>query len=1098
MKNILYFCLLLAPILSFSQEKIPLIDVEKIIDQVREKEQSGETQQALDLLNKIHKNDSTYCSILTSKAYYLINLEKYDEVIELMDEAKTYSCGDVRVFFYVNQGVAYASKENYAKALEVYNEGIKHFPTYYKLWYNKGLSLEKLDRIDEAVAAYQRSITLNPLYRSPQLRLGNLCYKQGKITQALMCYNMYLLLDPDGSGSFETLQSLNNIVSSKNENESDPEIEISEDDEYFEDLDLIIDNKIALNKDYEIDHEIDIALIRQNHAMLTQLENFEGTDGFWSKKYVPFFNWIQKNEYFEDFSYTLVASIQNEKYKKQVQKKQKDIVEFLKIALEQWKLVLSKNTVVVDGEEKELHNSYQGSFVEGQGVFTNETPVGHWKFYNSYGRLTGEGNFAEDGKRIGNWKWYYETGDEKETAVYLNGELNGKNVMHYANGSMYIDGNYANGKLDGEYKFYNENGALIQKKYFKNGKLNGKYLSYFAVGKDALEYDVVYKEDLLQGTVIEYYVNGAVYRETPYTDDGKIVGIEKKYHIDGTLVVEANYKENQLDGVYTTYFANGAVNDKGQYLEGEPTGMWKTYYDDNTISDEYEYTKGKLNGSYKRFDTDGKIHYEYTYRKDEIIAYKFYDKAGKVIKEAKKKGGEFLYKSYSPDGNITSEGIYDIKGGKKGDWKFYSNNGVLTASGSYVDDKTIGEYKTFYKNGKEESVAVYKDGMLAGYYVAYHKNGKMKNQGWYKEDQAYGEWRAYYVDGTLKNSYYYHKGDLHGDQQEYSNTGKLNRIIGYKFGSLISDKFFDENEEEYQVINYLKDGVKGVLTHNFTNNLPNISTMYVNGLQHGNYTRHAFDGKKLVDGTYTNGNESGKWTWYFENGKPELIRHYFDGNKHGEELRYNEDGSIKMKAEYYRGEQQGIEVTYYKNGKVEISTPYKNNQTHGRKEFFDSLGNLQLVRFYNHGRLVGYSYLDTNGKEKPMIPITNETANIKAYYTNGKVSREMEVKNGDFVETYIAYYYSGKMESETHYMDGEFHGISKEYYSNGNLKNEKEHNYGKLHGKVKEYHENGKMKSDFNYANDELTGEAKHYNEAGKLTKTELYFNGEIYDIQTL
>lgn len=1097
MRKILYFCLLFIPFFSFSQEKIPFIDIEKIFDQVKEKEQKGEHQQALDLLNKIHKNDSSYCSVLTSKAYYLINLEKDDEVIKLMDGAKTAGCGEVRVFFYLNQGVAYANKDNFAKALEVYEDGIKYFPTYYKLWHNKGIALEQLGRIEEAVISYQQAIILNPMYKSPQLRLGNICYRQGKVTQALMCFNMYLLLDPDGEGSFGTLQSLNKTVSSKNENEGDPEIEISEDDEYFEDLDLIINSKIALNEDYEIDHKVNIALVRQNHAMLTQLENFEGTDGFWSKKYVPFYNWIQQNGLFEDYAYTLVASIENKKYKKEVKKKEKDIIEFLKKAFEQWKTVLSKNIVVVDGEEKELYNYYQGSSVEGVGTFRNKIPVGEWKFYNTYGRLTGEGGFGEDGKRTDGWRWYHETGDVKETANYKDGELEGENILHYANGNMYIDANYKNGEFEGQYKYYNENGALLQNKYFKNGKLNGKYLSYFAVGEDILEYDIDYKEDLPESTLLEYYVDGTIYRETPYVD-GKISGTEKKYHLGGAVVLEANYKEDQVDGAYTTYHVNGTVDEKGQCLDGEPTGIWKTYYDDNTISDEYEYTKGKLNGSYKRYDTDGKIHYEYMYRKDEIIAYKFYNKVGEIIKEAKKKGGEFLYKSYSAQGNIASEGIYDIKGGKKGDWKFYSQNGILNATGSYVDDKTIGEYKAFYKSGKEESVAAYKDGVLDGYYVAYHKNGQIANQGWYKEGLAYGEWRTYYIDGVLENIYFYHKGNLHGVQEEYTNTGKLARKITYKSGSLISDKFFDENEKEYQVINYLKAEKKGILIHNFTNDLPNVSAMYVNGLQHGNYKRQTFYGKKTVDGSYTNGNESGKWTWYYENGKPQLTKSYYEGDSHGEELRYYEDGSIKTKAIYYRGKQEGLEISYYQNGKIDTSTPYKNNKVHGRKEFFGPLGNLQLVRFYNHGRLIGYSHLDTNGEEKPMIPIINETAKIKSFYDNGKIARKMEVKNGDFIGAYTSYYYDGKTESELAYKNNEYHGISKEYYSNGNLKNEKEYNHGQLHGKVKEYYENGKLKSDFNYANDSETGEAVYYNKAGKLTKTEFYFNGEIYDAKTL
>ncbi len=1099
MKKFLYFyLLLLLPLLSLSQEKIPLIDPVKIIEEIQEEEAKGDDAKALALIEKINPNDSTYCSLLTSKAYYLINLEKYDEVIKVLDDGEAYDCGDSKAYFYINKGVAYAAKEDYEKAIEVYEDGLKHFPKFYKLWNNKGTALEKLDRLEDAAKAYQKTITLNPFFRDAHLKLGNICYQQGKITQALMCYNIYILLNPDGDGAFETLRSLNDIVSNKNENEGDPDVEISEDDEYFEDIDLVIDNKIALNKDYKIDHKVDIALIRQNHAMLSQLENYEGTDGFWSKKYVQFYKWIQQNDLFEDFSYTLVASIENKKYKKQVKRKEKDIIEFLKLALEKWKTILSTNTELVDGEEKELSYFYQGTFVEGLGEMKNGTPVGKWEFYNSYGRLTGAGSFAEDGERDGAWKWYNEKGRVRETASYKNGKLDGKNLVYYEDGSLYVDANYVNGELEGEYKYFNEKGAMLQKKYFKNGKLNGKYISYFKVGELLPEYDIDYVDDYPDGKIIEYYADGKVYREIQY-ENGKAVGVEKRFSPKGDVVAETNYKDDNLDGAYVAYHTNGKIKEKGTYLDDKPNGTWFTYYDDETIQNEYTYVKGKLNGLYKEYDTDGKIHFEYVYRKGEIISYKFFDKAGKIIKQAKKKGGEFLYKSYSPQGNITSEGVYDIEGGKKGDWKFYTKHGVLSGKGSYKDGNTIGEHITYYKNGQQESITNYdNEGVENGYHVTYYKDGQMKHQCWFKDGKEFGEYHDYYVDGTIENVYFYHKGKLHGIQKEYTNTGKLERNLTYKYGILLTDEFFDNNEKSYQNINYLKDGKDGILSYNFTNKKPNVSSKYVNGVKHGLSTTYSFYGKKRIEGKYLNGNEDGKWTWYDEDGKIQLVRNYYQGNLHGETIGYHENGTIERKEMYNRGDEVGLDLNYYENGQLEISTPYKSGEEHGRKEFFCPLGNLQLVRFYDHGRLIGYSYLGTDGKEKEMIPITNETGTIKAFYDNGKVSREMEVKYGDFTGTYNSFYYSGKPESKITYKNGEYDGNIKEYYQNGNLKNEKEYKNGQLHGKTKLYHENGQLKMEANVVNDEITGEVKHYDEAGKHTKTEYYFNGEIYESKTL
>ena len=47
-----------------------------------------------------------------------------------------------------------------------------------------------------------------------------------------------------------------------------------------------------------------------------------------------------------------------------------------------------------------------------------------------------------------------------------------------------------------------------------------------------------------------------------------------------------------------------------------------------------------------------------------------------VIKEGKKKDGEFEFEGYNPNGSIKSKGTYDSSGGRKGLWSFYSEYGV--------------------------------------------------------------------------------------------------------------------------------------------------------------------------------------------------------------------------------------------------------------------------------------------------------------------------------------------------------------------------------------------------------------------------------------
>ena len=68
---------------------------------------------------------------------------------------------DNSLSFYINKGLAYVFKEDFEAAVKVYDEGLKIYPNYHLLWYNRGIALEKLNRIEEAIDSYQKTITLN-------------------------------------------------------------------------------------------------------------------------------------------------------------------------------------------------------------------------------------------------------------------------------------------------------------------------------------------------------------------------------------------------------------------------------------------------------------------------------------------------------------------------------------------------------------------------------------------------------------------------------------------------------------------------------------------------------------------------------------------------------------------------------------------------------------------------------------------------------------------------------------------------------------------------------------------------------------------------
>ncbi|WP_346881948.1 tetratricopeptide repeat protein [uncultured Algibacter sp.] len=1097
MKNNLLLILILLACLSIeSQEKILFIDIDTILEESSDGLKPEDYKINLELISKINENDSSYCAALVTKSYYLLNLEKYNEAIKVADQGLNLKCYDDNSSFYINKGLSFIYLKEYNKALKTCNQGLESHPKNHVLWHNKGVIYEKLDQIENAIKAYQIAITYKPTYAKSHFQLGNICYKQKRISQALMCYNLYLLLTVDEPETIKMLLSLNNLVSEKNNNDVNSNLEISVDDEAFDELDLILDNKIALNKKYKTGNKIDISLTKQNHVLLEKLKDFKGNGGFWDTKYVTLFKWISDNNYFDDFTYTISYSIENEKYKKVIKSNEKKIIEFLSLFYKKWPNILSTNNLNFEGKKLEVSNYYYNSYLQAVGKTENEKPIGSWKIYNEDGKLTSYGSYDTDGKRSKKWTWLHKNNQIKEIAYYKAGELNGENLEFFDNGKPYVISKYKNEKLDGEYLLFNDKGALIQKKYFKNGELDGLYKSFFNVGESLIEWNIPYANGKIEPVATEYYANGDIFKEMPFVN-GKRQGVEKKYYFNKQISTETHYTNGKLNGPFKTYHRNGNTYEEGNSLDNFYHGPWKTYYQDGVLESDFSYDHGYLDGLSKHYDTDGKLHYEFLYKKGEVIEYKYLDKAGNVIKEARKKGGEFQFTGYSTEGIKFSEGLYDIKGGKEGLWSFYSDNGVLTNKGKYVDNKIDGEYTSYHNNGEIESVSQYRNDSLTDYFASYYKNGQLKKQGWYKNNLSHGEWRSYYIDGTLEEINFYHKNQLHGNQELYSVDGKIKRIYVYKFGKLYSETYFDVDGKSLGEINYRPSENNFKLIYKHSNDKIDLDIEYANGLKHGKYIGYYFSGKKRIQGQYKNGEQDGKWIWYYENGNKRIIKHYRNGTLDGEYTSYHENGQLDDKDVYAFGKIEGTSVSYHENGKQSDATTYENGKIHGKKIFYDWFGNIQLIRFYNHGRLIGYSYLGADSKEVAIIPIAKETGILKAYFDNGKVSRELEYKNGDLVNTYKEYYYSGQLESLINYKSNDFDGVMTTYYPNGNKKGVFNYQYDTLQGLATKYYENGNIKEEVNYKNNNKNGIAKYYNSSGKLIRKDICFDDDVYESKT-
>jgi antitoxin component YwqK of YwqJK toxin-antitoxin module/tetratricopeptide (TPR) repeat protein len=1076
--------------LSAQQDSLEFYDTKFILSKIFEAENNNDYEAAIQWIDKVNENDSIYNSLITNKVSYLLELEKYDEAIEICNKSLNEK-NEFSYYYYLNLGVAYLRLKKYDKAIQTFNTALKEFPYQHMLYYNRGIAYEGLDNFKNAADDYIECIKINPFYQNAHLKLGFICYKNHQIAEALMCLNTYIFIDPENDFSLNLLSWLNTNVAAENKEEN-INIKISKDDKLFDEINLLIENYIALSKKYKYKNKIKLNIIKQTHLLLTQLQDFEGGDGFFSKTYVPFYRDIMKEGHFDGFVYHICQALQEGKYKSIVNANKAKIAAFVDWAIPKFYSYFSTRKMLIDGKEETvtfwLEDLKYLSAIGSMDLNTRKK-TGPWQFYRPSGQLSTKGQFDENGERTGKWYWYHYNGKYKEILTFSEGKFNGIDSIFYDNGNLKIFAEYKDNLKNGNYYEYTAFGGMVEHSMYKDGKANGITKIYYPIGEGFIKYEATQKDNKIEGELIEKYDNGQIKTKSNFVDNS-YEGPSETYFNDGKLYSKANYKEGKLEGKYIAYYRNGNVYKEGNYKDGVTVGEWKTYYEDGTPKYIENFDeKGKLNGHLMAYDMDGKLHYEYDYMKSDLVAYKYYDKKGNIIKESKKSKGKFWFEGYYPHGIKKLEGYYEFQGGQTGEWKYYDKDGILSSIEHYKDGNLEGLTTIYYPSGKISQKVFYKDGKKEGYYVSYYPNHVIKQQGYYKNDLAEGEWLTYFIDGTLQVKNYFHYDELQGKQYYYSPSGKLSSISIYNYGKEITYIYFDDKGNVIDTIHYDdKEPLKQIL---FPNKTVFKKGQYINGYAHGKHQWFFMNQKVNTEGEYFNHNKHGKWVWYYPNGKIETEGNYSYGDKHGTWKYYYENGKLEREETYKFDESIGTEKGYNENGTISYEVSFINGVKHGEQKLYSNNGELQLIRYYDYGIFKGYAYLGKDGKPVDMIPVNSSTYKVTGYFKNGNKSREYSVKNGEFDGKYIKYALNGNIIEDETYQNGDLIGEQKEYYANGKLKLLKNYNVGYLDGIQKYYHPNGKLKREESYKNGEKEGTWKYYDENERLIKEETYFDGK-------
>lgn len=192
---------------------------------------------------------------------------------------------------------------------------------------------------------------------------------------------------------------------------------------------------------------------------------------------------------------------------------------------------------------------------------------------------------------------------------------------------------------------------------------------------------------------------------TEHLDDGRTVYSAFLIDADG---------ETMLDGAYSSYWESGTPDECGFYVHGKRNGVWRRWHVNGTLIREEEFRDGRLSGWARSWSSDGRI----------VVEQLFVDgkRHGPGVRRLTKSGKLLGAWGYSHD---EAEGLliewYEngerarqqllINGNTEGQALAWFESGKLKSDISYIAGVPNGTWREWDQNGKVVRDARYVDGV---------------------------------------------------------------------------------------------------------------------------------------------------------------------------------------------------------------------------------------------------------------------------------------------------------------------------------------------------------------------------------------------------
>lgn len=283
--------------------------------------------------------DKDNYNALYEKSLSCLYSKRYDECISISEFlVKKYADNPVIKEVYSNWGSAEDDKGDPEKAIKIYERGIKQFPGFYLLHFNKGLTLARIKKWDDALLCFFDALENKPTHAG-SLYFSSLAQEKSNKVAALMSGLAFLAAEPEGKRAesvYNYMFELLNSFAVKDE-KGNSTISIFTDDidnkkkeNNFGMVQMVMGLSVvsALTDSVKAKTDVDkLSLYIQMMANALSVNQQEGKGLYW-KTYAPFFIDMKAKELVTVFAHIAAITSGNEENIQWISANQDKLKEF--------------------------------------------------------------------------------------------------------------------------------------------------------------------------------------------------------------------------------------------------------------------------------------------------------------------------------------------------------------------------------------------------------------------------------------------------------------------------------------------------------------------------------------------------------------------------------------------------------------------------------------------------------------------------------------------------------------------------------------------------------------------------------------------------